>query len=295
MNCHDTYLSCIVPVYNSGKTIQCFVNILVNELNTMGFSYEIILVDDNSDDDSRVQINALCDQFENIVKKIFLKKNKGQHFATLTGIFHSKGQYVVTIDDDRQFHPEDIPQLLKNNNANEEGVTYGIPQKKIGVSSVRTFFAWLIYKGNSVIHKRKEQFSSFRCMPQNIAKSLSNQPNSFVNIEQIICNLKLTQYNILVNHHPSIAKKSRYTTRKLFVFVMLSVITYTYLAEIFLSILATFNAFAGFFVFVETKNVFLIISSIFISLLPVCLFAKFILRRKLDLNNPNIKQGCYEV
>jgi len=295
MNCHETYLSCIVPVYNSGKTIQYFVDLLMKELNTNGFTYEIILVDDNSVDDSRIQIHALCEQFEGTVKKIFLQKNKGQHFATLTGIFHSKGQYVVTIDDDRQFHPEDIAQLLKNSKALKEGVTYGIPQRKTGVSSVRTFFAWLIYKANSIIHKRKTQLSSFRCMSQNIAKTISKRPNSFVNIEQIICIIKIPQYNIFVNHHPSIAKKSRYTTRKLFVFVVLSVITYTYVAEIFLSIIATLTAFAGFFVFSEVKTEFLIISSVFASLLPICLFAKLTMRKTLDLNKPEIKQGCYEI
>src|SRR5205823_11646604 len=88
--------------------------------------YEIVLVDDGSRDDSWEAIRALTQDHAS-VHGIKLMRNYGQHNALLCGIRAAKYEVIVTMDDDLQHPPEEIPRLLARL---EEGfdVVYGAPE-----------------------------------------------------------------------------------------------------------------------------------------------------------------------
>lgn len=120
-------LSIVVPVYKGETLIEPLVIRLTKTLPTFANEYEIILVNDGSPDHSWQVIQNLTRKYPG-VKGICLMRNYGQHNATLCGIREACYEVIVTVDQDLQHPPEEIPFLLAKL---EEGydVVYGAPRK----------------------------------------------------------------------------------------------------------------------------------------------------------------------
>lgn len=117
-------LSVVVPVYGSATILPLLVARLKAVLDPITPHYEVILVNDCSQDDSWNRIVALAQEDPN-VRGLNLERNYGQHAATLAGIRTARGDIVVTIDDDLQNPPEEIPKLLAKLDEGY-GVVYGV-------------------------------------------------------------------------------------------------------------------------------------------------------------------------
>lgn len=115
--------SVVVPVFNSEHTLGELCERISKVLQQNGNSYEIILVDDCSSDGSWRTMKGIREK-DGRVKIIHLMRNYGQANATICGFNYSTGEYVITIDDDLQNPPEEIPKLIERAN---EGylVVYG--------------------------------------------------------------------------------------------------------------------------------------------------------------------------
>jgi len=109
-------LSIIIPVYCSGKTIKEVIEKIAQTLKNK-ISYEIILVNDGSTDNSYMICKKLAKQYS-FIKLIDLSKNFGQHNALLAGFNNISGDYIICMDDDLQTPPEEIWKLI---NKLEEG------------------------------------------------------------------------------------------------------------------------------------------------------------------------------
>lgn len=105
-------LSIIAPVYNEAGNIALLVEEIESVLKDYSSSWEIILVDDGSVDNSKNEMQTVAAKYPH-VKSIFLKRNFGQTAALSAGIDASQGEVIITIDADRQNDPADIPILLK--------------------------------------------------------------------------------------------------------------------------------------------------------------------------------------
>jgi polyisoprenyl-phosphate glycosyltransferase len=115
--------SVVIPVYNSEKTIGEVVRRTEEVFKKLEGSYEILLVDDCSRDRSWEVLKNI--HHDNPKIRIFhLIRNFGQHNAIICGFNHCTGKFVVTLDDDLQHPPEEIPKLVSGIN---EGfsVVYG--------------------------------------------------------------------------------------------------------------------------------------------------------------------------
>jgi glycosyltransferase involved in cell wall biosynthesis len=99
----------IIPVYNEGENIVYVVNNLKNELNKVPIEYEIIVVDDGSNDNTKEVLKSLSK--ENI-KIITHPENMGYGEAILTGIKNAKYEYIATIDADGSYLAEDLVNLI---------------------------------------------------------------------------------------------------------------------------------------------------------------------------------------
>ncbi len=119
-------ISVIVPVYNSEGSLEKLVERLKQVFHSHELDAEIILVDDGSRDGSWLCIQQLSDQYP-FVRGIHLMRNYGQHNALLCGIRAARNGVVVTIDDDLQNPPEEIPELLKRLESGHD-VVYGTPR-----------------------------------------------------------------------------------------------------------------------------------------------------------------------
>ncbi len=120
-------ISVVIPVYRSEKTLPALLARLNAVLPTLSPEYEVILVNDGSPDRSW---EVICEQAQTYawVRGINLMRNYGQHNATLCGVRAARYEVCVTMDDDLQHPPEEIPVLLSKL---EEGydVVYGAPKK----------------------------------------------------------------------------------------------------------------------------------------------------------------------
>ena len=104
-------LSVVVPCYRSARTLPLLVDRLRRVLGDLGAAYEVILVVDGSPADAWTVARTLSREHAE-VEAIRLSRNFGQQNALLAGIRHARHDVVVTIDDDLQHRPEDLPVLL---------------------------------------------------------------------------------------------------------------------------------------------------------------------------------------
>lgn len=118
-------VSVVVPVYRSAPTIRELVRRLTEVLEATGEPYELILVEDCSPDASWAEISAISKDVP-AARGIRLSRNYGQHNALLCGIRSARFDRTVTLDDDLQNPPEEIPVLLERLGPDTD-VVYGTP------------------------------------------------------------------------------------------------------------------------------------------------------------------------
>jgi glycosyltransferase involved in cell wall biosynthesis len=118
-------LSVVIPTYGSGAILPFLVARLKSVLASEVPRHEILFVDDGSMDDTWNVIDRLTHTHDGI-RGIRLTRNYGQHNALLCGIRSAHGATIVTMDDDLQHSPEDIPKLLEEFNKGYD-VVYGTP------------------------------------------------------------------------------------------------------------------------------------------------------------------------
>ena len=104
-------LSIVVPVYLSQDCLKPLMDAIVQALSSEGLSYEVILVNDCSPDQSWAVIEDLCRTHPNVIG-VDLRRNFGQDNAILAGLHYAKGHSIAIMDDDLQHHPRYLPVLL---------------------------------------------------------------------------------------------------------------------------------------------------------------------------------------
>jgi len=104
-------ISVISPVFNELENLETFVESVTVVMNSTNMSWELIIVDDGSDDGSSKILKKIGHR-ENI-RSILLSKNYGQTTAIQAGFDNAVGEYFVTLDSDLQNDPKDIPTLIQ--------------------------------------------------------------------------------------------------------------------------------------------------------------------------------------
>ena len=100
-------ISIVIPTFNSEKSIEKLCETIIDELD---MEFEIILINDASTDNTREILKNLKLSY-NFIRVVNLTNNVGQVGATLAGINISKGEFIITMDDDLQHHPRFINDL----------------------------------------------------------------------------------------------------------------------------------------------------------------------------------------
>jgi undecaprenyl-phosphate 4-deoxy-4-formamido-L-arabinose transferase len=166
-------LSVVVPVYKGEPFIEPLVAELIRTLPTFAEHYEIILVNDGSPDNSWQVIQNLTRK-HHCVRGILMMRNYGQHNATLCGVREARHEVVVTVDQDLQHPPQEIPRLLAKL---EEGydVVYGAPRKlpqSVWRNVMTAGIKWILAKviGLPSVHN----VSAFRAFRTNLREAFAN-------------------------------------------------------------------------------------------------------------------------
>ena len=106
------YLSIVVPLYNEEESVEKLLSRILEVGKEFDFNYEIIFVDDGSED-STWEIIERLKQTTLQLRAIKLRRNYGQTSAMVAGFNHAQGEIIVTMDGDLQNDPADIPILLE--------------------------------------------------------------------------------------------------------------------------------------------------------------------------------------
>jgi polyisoprenyl-phosphate glycosyltransferase len=111
LDAHAFTYSVVIPVFNSGDIVGETVDTIVKTFQNLGLRYEVILVNDGSGDRSWEIIAQLARTTPNVIA-LNLLRNVGQHSANLAGFREATGDYVITMDDDMQNPPDQLPVLI---------------------------------------------------------------------------------------------------------------------------------------------------------------------------------------
>lgn len=121
-------VSVVVPVFGGGVTLEALVDRIEGTLDSMEEPYEIILVDDASNPPTRTVVLSLAENRESVVL-LRLHRNAGQHAAVLAGIREASYPIIVTLDDDLQNPPEEIPRLVNRLRVGDLDVIHGYARR----------------------------------------------------------------------------------------------------------------------------------------------------------------------
>ena len=105
-------VSVVIPVYRSEKSLEPLMERLLTVLEGLDRPWEVVFVDDCSPDESWQALRRLKSRYGERVRIARLVTNRGQHSALLCGLRLSRGDVVVTMDDDLQNPPEEVPKLV---------------------------------------------------------------------------------------------------------------------------------------------------------------------------------------
>ncbi|HRY36093.1 MAG TPA: glycosyltransferase [Smithellaceae bacterium] len=104
-------VSVVIPVYNEEANLTALMGRLLPVMNDMGKSFEVILIDDGSQDNSLKLLKEFASTPR--VRVVELTRNYGQHAAIMAGFSIVRGDMIVTMDADLQNPPEEIPNLVR--------------------------------------------------------------------------------------------------------------------------------------------------------------------------------------
>lgn len=207
-------LSIVIPVYNSAELLPELVRQLEQQLPSIADDYEIILVNDGSKDNSWEVIQSLAGD-NSIIRGFTMMRNYGQHNALLCGIRAATKQIIVTMDDDLQHPPEEIPRLLAILSDHID-VVYGTPQKeKHGILRTLASQMTKIVLQKSMGADTARKISAFRVFHTRLRNAFADYRGPFVNIDVLLTWGATRFTSCQVRHNPRHGGVSNYTLMKL--------------------------------------------------------------------------------
>lgn len=207
-------LSIVVPVYNSQDILPQLASRLAEVLPQICQRYEMLLINDGSQDQSWETITRLCAQYE-WIQGLNLMRNYGQHNALLCGIRAARYPIIVTIDDDLQHPPEEIGRLLDQLERGYD-VVYGTPQhEKHNLWRVLASRITKLALQSTMGAGTASQVSAFRAFRSNVREAFSSYQGPYVSVDVLLTWGTTRFAAIPTQHQPRYSGTSNYTIRKL--------------------------------------------------------------------------------
>jgi undecaprenyl-phosphate 4-deoxy-4-formamido-L-arabinose transferase len=209
------HISIVIPVYNGARTISGVVDELMNTLNAK-YRLEIVLVNDNSPDNSEEVCIQLFEKYINTVRFYSLSKNVGEHNAVMAGLNHINGDYVVIMDDDFQNPISEVDKLIATALESDFDVIYTYYEKKKHslFRNIGSMFNDRV--ANVMLQKPKKLYlSSFKIINHFIAREIIKYRLPYPYIDGLILRITDNISQIRVDHHSRDVGKSGYTLKKL--------------------------------------------------------------------------------
>lgn len=210
-----TSVSFVIPCYRSEQTITGVVEEITQTMGQLpGYTFEIILVNDCSPDNTFQIIRQLCGQYDNLIG-INLARNFGQHSAIMAGLHYATGDVCVFLDDDGQTPANEVEKLLDAIAAGADVAMASYDHK------MHSHFRNWGSKVNEcmmhiMLHKPKELFvSSYFAVKRFVADSMLQYSNSYPYLPGLLLRATKNIVNVPVHHREREVGTSGYTLKKL--------------------------------------------------------------------------------
>jgi glycosyltransferase involved in cell wall biosynthesis len=204
-------LSLVIPVYNEEGNIPLLFDAIYNTLNALNQSWEAILVDDGSQDNSLSVLKEYAQKDSSHIRVISFRRNFGQTAAIAAGLDYAQGETIVLLDADMQNDPADIPMMLAKldegydlvsgwrKSRKDNALTRNFPSMIANWIISRVTGVYLHDYGCTLKAYRRDVLEGFR---------LYGEMHRFIPVYASSVGAKITE--IQVNHYPRKFGKTKY-------------------------------------------------------------------------------------
>jgi dolichol-phosphate mannosyltransferase len=208
-------LSIVVPLYNEEEVLNLLYERLLEVLNPLGCSYEILMVDDGSEDRTRTLVVELHRR-DPRVKLVALSRNHGQQLALSAGLAFSRGKAAITMDADLQHPPELIPQMLKEWQKGAE-VVQMVRERQLGRSRLKSLAVAIFYRLFRRLSEVELQpnAADFRLLGPKALAALRSMPEKTRFLRGMTSWIGFRQVNLTYVAPPRAGGSAKYTARKM--------------------------------------------------------------------------------
>lgn len=208
----DIQFSIIVPCYNSTATLDDLASRVASAMSPEFDPWELLLVNDGSSDATWECIERLSQQHAQ-VRGFDLMTNVGQFNALVCGIENCRGRFIITMDDDLQHPPEEIPKLIRELESHPElDCVIGRYEVKHH-SGLQNAGSWLMARMNEFLHDKPRDLvlSSFRIMRRQLAEAICAHNTARPIPGPVLLQNTRRLGNVLVEHNARSSGKTNYS------------------------------------------------------------------------------------
>lgn len=221
-------LSVVIPCYNEADSLDELHRRVGKACQeAVGTSYEIVLVNDGSIDETKSHIAALCADDPRVVL-IDLSRNYGHQLALSAGLEFCRGDRVLVLDADLQDPPELLSQMMALMDEGHD-VVYGRRAKREGETAFKRLSASLFYRllGRLVDIEIAPDTGDFRLMNRRVVDQLNAMPERYRFIRGMVSWIGFSQVAILYTREPRFAGQTKYPLRKMIAFAIDAVTSFS--------------------------------------------------------------------
>lgn len=208
-------ISVVIPVYGSARILPALADRLHAALSTTtrAGAFEVVLVHDHGPDDAWQVIQDLG-RTRPWLKGVNLRRNAGQHNAVMAGFAHASGRFVITMDDDLQHDPDDIPRIIDSLRAGAD-LCYVQFESRRHALWKRAGSAFNDIVASALLNKPRNLYlSPFRGMRREICQAALAYHGPFVYVDGLLLQSTANYTMISARHHERQDGKSGYSLRK---------------------------------------------------------------------------------
>ena len=215
MSKDNPLLSVVVPVYNEQEVIGETVKRLVGVLDGMSVDYEVVFVNDGSQDGTLSVLRPLCEADARL-KLVNFSRNFGHQIAITAGMDMTRGDAVVVIDADLQDPPEVIPGMFEVWKQGYE-VVYGKRVSREGETFFKKFTARVFYRFMARMTEvdMPVDTGDFRLIDRRVVDALRRIPERNRYVRGIVSWLGFRQYAYEYERHERFAGQTKYPLKKM--------------------------------------------------------------------------------
>ena len=208
-------LSVVVPVYQCSASLRVLYDRTSAAISSITSSWEMILVDDSSPDESWDEIIKLS-QIHERVRGVRLSRNFGQHPAIMAGLERSAAEWIVVMDCDLQDRPEEIPRLYAKAQEGYDIVQASRKERKDRLTKRITSRLFHRVMGWLTDQKHDPTVASFGCYHRRVIDAVLQISDYHKSFRHFVKWVGFAVTSIDVEHAERAAGSSSYTLRKLF-------------------------------------------------------------------------------